>query len=186
MAVQRRMVWTIAALAVGSIVFVGTSAQATPGQRPGTRGVEARQATVRLAANPGQVADVANASTADGAQAIQGNLSGAPSQLWETEATLNGYYRFKSNGSGKCLNVAGASTADGAPVVQYTCGGDPNELWKPQRRITGYQLVSKNSGKCLNVKGGVGTNNPLVQFTCSTGGAANDVWLVVWEPPFTP
>jgi hypothetical protein len=97
-----------------------------PGQRAGTLGIEARQATVRLGANPGQVVDVANASLANGAQAIQWNLSGAPNQMWETEATLDGYYRFKSGGSGKCLNVNGASTADGAPIVQFTCGGSPN------------------------------------------------------------
>ena len=185
MAAQRRMIKALAVLTAGTMVLAAASAQAAPGQRPGTRGVEARQATVRLNANPGQVVDVASASLADGAKVVQWNLSGAPNQMWETEATLDGYYRFKSQNSGKCLNVYSASDADGAPIVQFTCGGTPNELWKPVRRITGYQLVSKNTGKCLTVAGGVGTGNGLAQFTCSPNGAANDVWLVVWEPPFT-
>src|SRR5439155_12982896 len=141
---------------VSTFVLAGTSAQAAPGQRPSMRGIEAREATVRLADNPGQVADVASASPDNGAKLVQWNLTGAPNQMWETEAALDGYYRFKSKNSGKCLNVYSASDADGAPIVQFTCGGTPNELWKPVRRITGYQLVSKNTGKCLTVAGGVG------------------------------
>jgi hypothetical protein len=178
------MVPALALFAVGAVVLAGASAQAAPEQPPSVRGIEARQATMRLASTPNQVVDIANASQDNGAKAIQWDLSGAPNQMWETEAALDGYYRFKSGNSGKCLNVQGASGADGAAIVQYTCGGAPNELWKPVRRAIGYQLVSKNTGKCLAVGGGVGTGHNLVQNTCSPG-AANDVWLLVWEPPVT-
>jgi len=182
MIIQRRMVRTIAVLAVGSLVLTGASVQAMS-EPPGSRGIEARAVTLRLAMLPDQVADVASASQDIGAKLVQWQLSGAPNQLWETEATLDGFYRFKSANSGKCLNVLGGSGADGAPIVQNPCGGTPTELWKPVRRILGYQLVSKGTGKCVAVAGGVGGGHALVLLTCSPNGANSDIWLAVWGPP---
>ena len=184
MVVQRRMVRTLAVLAVGTLALTSASVQAMSEPR-GSRGVEAKAVTMRLAMSPDQVADVSGASQDSGAKVVQWQLSGAPNQLWETEATLDGFYRFKSANSGKCLNVLNASGADGAPIVQNPCGGTPTELWKPVRRIIGYQLVSKGTGKCVAVAGGVGAGHGLVQLTCSPNGASPDVWLAVWEPPVT-
>jgi hypothetical protein len=184
MTVARKMVQALGVITAGTMVLAVASAQAAPEQQASNRGLEMRDATLRLAAFPNQVADVAGGSQVDGAKTVQWVLSGAPNQRWETEASLDGYYRFKSYNSGMCLNVIDASGADGAPVIQHTCGGAPNELWKPLRRIIGYQLINKNSGKCLAVGGGAGQGHPLIQFGCSPNGDPSDVWLAVWEPPF--
>lgn len=183
MTVAQRMVQALGVVAAGTMVLAVTSAQAAPEQQAGNRGLEMRDATLRLATSPNQVADVADASQVDGAKVVQWVLSGAANQRWETEASLDGYYRFKSSNSGKCLNVTNASGADGAPIVQNTCGGTPSQLWKPLRRIIGYQLINKNSGKCLAVGGGPGQGHPLIQFGCTPNGDPSDVWLAVWEPP---
>lgn len=138
--------------------------------------------TLRLASDPGQVANVRGASTDNGAQIIQWPLSNTTNELWEPESTLDGHYRFKAVNSGLCLNVRGGGTEDGAQIIQYTCGSAANELWRFVQKGIGYQIVSKSSGKCLNVRGGVGQGNELIQYTCTADGAANDVWLPVWEP----
>ncbi|QFZ19976.1 RICIN domain-containing protein [Saccharothrix syringae] len=172
---SRRTVLVCAAVAVGTVLAAGVPAQA---------GVaEVGEATVRLAARPDLVADVAQASQADGAPVDLWALTGAKNQRWAVQASLDGYYRFRSVNSGKCLNVRNAAVADGAPVIQWPCGTAPNELWKVVPKAIGYQFVNKNSGKCLNVQYGVGQGNPLIQYTCSAGGATNDVWLSVWEEP---
>ncbi|MFJ6215486.1 RICIN domain-containing protein [Streptomyces sp. NPDC092296] len=68
-------------------------------------------------------------------------------------------------------------------VINHTCSETAlNAQWKLVPKGTGYQLVVRSTGKCLNVKDGVGSGRPLVQYTCSPNGAADDVWLVVWEP----
>src|SRR6266540_3639909 len=135
MTVAQRMVRALGVVAAGTMLLSVASAQAAPEQQAGNRALEMRDATLRLATSPNQVADVAEASQVDGAQVVQWVLTGAANQRWETEASLDGYYRFKSSNSGKCLNVIKASGEDGAQVIQNTCGGTPSELWKPLRRI---------------------------------------------------
>lgn len=146
--------------------------------------VQLKVLTLRLAADPNQVANVQGGSLADGAAVIQYPWSGTANERWLATVEPDGYYRFASLASNKCLNVAGGGSTDGARVVQYTCTttNAPNERWKFVQTGIGYQIVSKDSGKCLNVAGGVGVGNALIQYTCTPGGSANDVWLPVWEP----
>ncbi|MFJ8230172.1 RICIN domain-containing protein [Streptomyces sp. NPDC094448] len=169
------------ALALG---MSGTAAAGAP--VPVTEGaaaaaVNVQRVTLRLASDPGQTADVSGASTQNGANVIQWALSRNANQLWEPEAVGGGYYRFKAVHSGLCLNVRGGGNQDGAEIIQYTCGNAANEQWKFVAKGTGYQLVARSSDKCLNVRGGVGQGRNLIQYTCTADGAANDVWLPVWE-----
>ena len=159
---------------------IGPGGPGTAGRQPRSRDAGRDPAVGHF---PNQVADVAESSQVDGGKVVQWVLTGAANQRWETEASLDGYYRFKSSNSGKCLNVFDASGADGAQVIHNTCGGKPSELWKPLRRIIGYQLINKNSGKCLAVGGGPGQGHPLIQLGCSPNGDPANVWLAVWEPP---
>ena len=146
--------------------------------------VQLKVVTLRLASDPTQVANVQGASLADGAQVIQYPWSGTANERWLATVEPDGYYRFASLASNKCLNVAGGGNANGTPVIQFTCTttGAPNERWKFVQTGIGYQIVSQTGGKCLNVAGGVGVGNSLIQYTCTPGGGANDVWLPVWEP----
>jgi hypothetical protein len=146
--------------------------------------VQLKVLTLRLASNPGQLANVQGASLNDGAPVIQYPWSGTANERWLATVEPDGYYRLASLGSNKCLNVAGGGGADGAAVIQYTCStnGAANERWKFVQTGIGYQIIAKSSGKCLNVAGGTGQGNPLIQYTCAPGGGSNDVWLPVWEP----
>ncbi|MFC4033593.1 RICIN domain-containing protein [Streptomyces polygonati] len=137
--------------------------------------------TLRLASDPGQVANVSGASTHNLAHVIQWPYSRASNERWEPEATSGGWFRLRSEHSGKCLNVEGGGNEEAAQVIQYTCGTGANEQWKFVHKGIGYQIEVKSSGKCLNVKGGVGQGRDLIQYTCTTHGVDNDVWLPVWE-----
>ena len=170
----------VAAMGV-ALAVVHTAATASPPTGADARAVQVERLTIRLASNPGLVANVAGAATDNDANVILWWWSGLANERWDAESTLDGYYRFKSVNSGKCLNVAGGGSADDVPVIQYTCRSEPNELWKFVPVGTGYHIVSKSSNKCLNVRGGVGVGWRLIQNTCVAGGATNDVWLPVWE-----
>lgn len=171
------------------LAFVGTAAVAagitlaTPLTASADQ-VQLKVVTLRLAADPGQVANVQGASLANGAPVIQYPWSGMANERWLATVDSDGYYRFASLASNKCLNVSGGGVADGTPVIQYTCQVPPadNEEWKFVQTGIGYQIVAKSSGKCLNVAGGVGAGRQLIQYTCTPGGSANDVWLPVFEP----
>ncbi|MFE1960102.1 RICIN domain-containing protein [Streptomyces sp. NPDC059479] len=182
---MRRTVGMAAVAAAGCVaVVVGSLSPAVAGgveESGSPRAVTVEQITLRLASDPGQVANVRGNSSANGADIIQWPLSRAANERWEPESTGGGYYRFRSLSSGKCVNVKGGGSADGTPVIQYTCGTAANEQWRLVPKGRGYQLVARSSGKCLNVKGGVGRGNQLIQYRCTNAGATNDVWLLSWE-----
>ncbi|WP_254407271.1 RICIN domain-containing protein [Streptomyces sp. GMY02] len=167
-----------AALAAGAL---SPAAASDAAGQSSARAVRVEQVTIRLASDPGQVANVRGNSSQNGAAIIQWPLSRAANERWRPESTGGGYYRFRSVSSGKCINVRGGGSADGTAVIQYTCGTAANEQWRMVPKGKGYQLVARSSGKCLNVRGGVGRGNPLIQYRCTAAGAANDVWLLSWE-----
>ncbi|MFF0445889.1 RICIN domain-containing protein [Streptomyces sp. NPDC004609] len=169
-----------AALALG-LPGSASAGAAGPAAAPRAASVDVQQVTLRLASDPGQVANVKGASQQNGAAIIQWPLSRTANERWEPEATGGGYYRFRSVDSGLCLNVKGGGSADGAQVIQWTCGTAANEQWRLVPKGIGYQIVARSSNKCLNVSGGVGQGRNLIQYTCTGAGAANDVWLAVAE-----
>ena len=170
--------------AAGASLLLGglSPAAATPSEHAAPRAVVAQYFTLRLAGDPGQVANVSGSGTTNGTRVIQYPLSRTNNEPWEADSALGGYYRFKAVHSGKCLNVQGGGNANVTPVIQYTCGSSDNELWRFVPKGRGYQIVAKSSNKCLNVEGGTGAGNNLIQYDCVPGGASNDVWLPVWEP----
>jgi hypothetical protein len=172
---------TAAGLGLAAVAQTASAAAIAPQPRSA---VTLQVLSLRLASDPGQLANVQGASLADGAAVIQYPWSGTPNERWLVTGDNDGYFRFASLNSNKCLNVQGGGTASGTPVIQYTCTNDgaANERWKFVPAGIGYQIVSKASGLCLNVRGGVGVGNPLIQYTCTPGGGANDTWLPDWEP----
>ncbi|MFE4668802.1 RICIN domain-containing protein [Streptomyces sp. NPDC056716] len=141
-----------------------------------------RQLTLRLASDAEQLAEVQGASVEDGAAVVQGAFSFGGSARWTAEDLGGGYVRFASVHSGKCLDVKNGDTADETEIIQWTCDTGQHQQWRFVAKGNGYQLVARHSGKCLNVKGGTGEGNPLIQYTCSSQGEDNDLWLPVWEP----
>ncbi|MFE7130529.1 RICIN domain-containing protein [Streptomyces sp. NPDC057638] len=179
----RRILGAGATVAAGAALTLGAlaPASASGGEAAAQRSVTVTQVTLRLAGDPGQVADVRGASDQNGAQVIQWRYTNAANQRWEPTATSGGYFRFESVNSGKCLNVKGGGDENGAEIIQWPCGSGTNEQFRFSRKAHGYQLVARSSGKCVNVEGGVGQGRQLIQYTCSASGADNDVWLPVWE-----
>ncbi|WP_406422936.1 RICIN domain-containing protein [Streptomyces sp. NBC_00873] len=174
----------LGAVAISAALMSGSFSPAVASDSAGAapRSVVAKQLTLRLAAAPGQVANVQGAAQGNGVPIIQYPWAGAANERWEANAVGGAYYRFKSVSSGKCLNVNGGGNGNGAPVIQYTCSNSDNALWRLVPQGIGYQIVVKSSNKCLNVAGGVGAGRPLIQYDCTAQGATNDVWLPVWEP----
>jgi len=129
-----------------------------------------------VSVNSAKMADVAGASTADGAQAVQWSPNGATNQQWRLLPLNADIVVIQSLKSGQVLDVAGASTADGAPVVQHPWNGAVSEWWwMIPTGAGGFWVVSMNSGKVLDVAGASAVDGaPLNQW--SWYGGASQQW----------
>jgi alpha-galactosidase len=130
------------------------------------------------ARHSGKLADVFNASTADGANVVQWAANGQVNQRWRFVDAGGGYVTVVSANSGRCLDVYGGVTAtgDGARIVQWACHGGTNQQWRVQDLGTGYlNLIARHSNKCLDVNGASTADGAqLVQWTCGSG--TNQQW----------
>ncbi len=119
--------------------------------------------------NSGKVADVSNASTANGGDVVQWTWNGGNNQQWQFQDAGSGYYRLINRNSGKCLDVNGASTADGADIIQWTCGTGTNQQWQWVAIGSYYQLIARHSGKCMDVyNSGTADGVDIIQWTCNS------------------
>lgn len=115
-----------------------------------------------ISRNSHKLLEVANASTANGANVQQWTSNGHNCQRWRLEDAGGGYYRIVNVHSGKLLEVANASTSDGANVQQWPNNGNYCQHWRLQDAGNGYYyLVNRNSNKVADVYG------------CSTADGAN-------------
>ena len=80
--------------------------------------------------NSGKLLEVANASTADGANVQQWTSNGHNCQKWRLESAGSGYYRIVNVNSGKLLEVQNALTSDDANVVQWPSNGHYCQQWR--------------------------------------------------------
>ena len=120
----------------------------------------------------GRCLEVANGSTANGANVQLWDCNGTTAQQFRFEAVSGGYFQVRNIASNKCLDVWGWSTADAAEISQYTCSGGDNQLFSvPDVRSGGVvRLVSKLSGKALDAWAwGTGNGTNIVQWPI-TGG----------------
>ncbi|RRJ30154.1 RICIN domain-containing protein [Halocatena pleomorpha] len=104
-------------------------------------------------ANSGQLLEVANASTEDGANVQQWPANGHQTQQWYVEEVTNGEYRLVNENSGQLLEVATASTADGANVRQYSDTGCACQRWYINDEGSVYTLEAVHSNKLADVEG---------------------------------
>ncbi|MFE5491759.1 RICIN domain-containing protein [Streptomyces virginiae] len=141
--------------------------------------------------------DVAWASTAHGADVVQGNCTpGNRNQQWRLVPLSGNFFRIVARHSGQCLDVAWASAAHGADVVQADCTpGNRNQHWSfvptqggLERRGDGslvpaigsnVRIVARHSGKCLDVAhGSIAHAANVLQGTCWSPGF-NQQWRFV-------
>jgi alpha-galactosidase len=130
------------------------------------------------ARHSGKLADVFNASTADGANVVQWSANGQTNQRWQFRDLGGGYYSIVSANSGKCLDVFGGAGAmgDGVRIVQWGCNGGTNQQWLLQDLGGGtIRLIARHSNRCLDVLNVATTDGAqLVQWSCT--GGTNQQW----------
>jgi beta-glucanase (GH16 family) len=122
--------------------------------------------------------DVANGSTAEGANVQQWGYGGGPNQQWSLEDAGGGYYYVRARNSGMLLDVAWGSTADGANVAQVRqYAGSDAQKWKLTAVTSAggaplvageYTIRSAQTGKCIDVPGSSTADGAkLQQWTCN-------------------
>ena len=86
--------------------------------------------TISSAVNSGQVVDVSNGSTDNGAniQIYENNDSGA--QIWKIEYGTDGLYTFTNIQSNKVLDVNGGNVYNGNNVQQFQSNGTLAQKWR--------------------------------------------------------
>ncbi|ADB63251.1 Ricin B lectin (plasmid) [Haloterrigena turkmenica DSM 5511] len=126
--------------------------------------------------NSGQLLEVADASTADGANVQQWSATDHATQQWYVEDTGNGEYVLQNANSGLLLEVADGSTEDGANVQQHADTGCDCQRWSINDVGNGeYILEAVHSGKVADVEGASTSDGANVLQWPDTGGA-NQRW----------
>ncbi|MDQ1304827.1 MAG: hypothetical protein QG671_655 [Actinomycetota bacterium] len=135
-----------------------------------------------IARHSGRCLDVAEVSTATGANVYQWDCWGGQNQQWRFKNLGNGYYQVIVAHSGKCLDVSGVGTGDGVNVQQWDCLSDQlNQQWRlsfftSANGYNWYKIVARHSGKCLDVTGeNTGNGANVQQWTC-LAGQLNQQW----------
>ncbi|WP_020138361.1 RICIN domain-containing protein [Streptomyces sp. 351MFTsu5.1] len=121
--------------------------------------------------NSGQLADVYQASTADGAKVVQWPGNGGSNQQWTIVQVSGRLYKIINRNSGKALEMNASTHRRGAALQQYTYNGGNNQLWYFEPTSGGYVIRNFESGQVLEV-GGNSTAN----------GAAIDQWMALNQP----
>jgi hypothetical protein len=113
--------------------------------------------------------DVANVSTANGAQAQLWDCNRGTNQSWTYDAgrTLVVY-------GNKCLQPANNATAAGTALVIWDCTGQASQQWNVNSDGT---VTNVQSGLCMDANGAATANGTrLILWSCS--GASNQRWTV--------
>ncbi|MFD2164562.1 family 43 glycosylhydrolase [Paradesertivirga mongoliensis] len=96
--------------------------------------------------------DVANNSSADGANVGIWNPYGSDGQKWVTTLQTDGTYKLLHKNTNQVLSSEGNSAIAGANVVQSTEAGLDGQRWNIQPQPNGFhKLVRKGSSLCLDV-----------------------------------
>ena len=102
--------------------------------------------------NSNLVLGVQNASTADGAPALQWNDTGTPDHRWTFQQLATGFWKIRNANSGKVLGITNMSTANGATALQWSDNGTPDHEWiMAPYPGGGYAFVNRVSGKRLEI-----------------------------------
>lgn len=162
----------------GGYTHMGFSASFNSSADEWVYGVTFARSPVRslFVKHSGKVADVANISSASGAQIQQWDSWGGPNQKWRMEPVGGGYVRLIAQHSGKVLDVSGISTSNGARLIQWDWWGGDNQRFRPEVYGIGeIKLTAKHSGKVVEVMNFSEDNGAAIQQWDWWGGA-NQRW----------
>ncbi|MFC0712256.1 pectate lyase, partial [Cellulomonas biazotea] len=100
----------------------------------------------------GKALEVANWSTADGANVQQWTRNDLTIQQWKFIDAGSGWYKLQNRHSGKVLDLWGWSTADGGEFRQYTDLNGWNQHFKlADSEGSRIRLLNRHSGKALGI-----------------------------------
>ena len=141
----------------------------------------------RSGANYGQVIDLNNASTQDGATVTTWTSNNGGNQKWNLSGNGDGTYRISNAANGKVLDVSGGTVSDGAQVVQYSWHNGLNQKWYVvYDKEGGFVFESaQNRDVVLAVGSPAPSNGSSIRVEKKTGAANQRFCLeqTVYTPP---
>ena len=135
----------------------------------------------------GQVIDLNNASTQDGATVTTWTSNNGGNQKWNLSGNGDGTYRISNAANGKVLDVSGGTVSDGARVVQYSWHNGLNQKWYVvYDKEGGFVFESaQNRDVVLAVGSSAPSNGTSIRVEKKTGAANQRFCLeqTVYTPP---
>ena len=123
--------------------------------------------------NYGQVVDVADGSSSDGANIQSWASNGTGAQRWNVYQNGDGTYRVINAANGKALDVKDGKAFAGANVQQYSWNGTAAQKWVIEYQGDGaFSLASMaNRNLVIEVSGGSAVNGANIQLGAKDGSA---------------
>lgn len=133
--------------------------------------------TIQSSVNSRYVLDIANGSTASGANAQLYQSNDTPAQQFKVTHDSQGYVTFTNVKSGKVLDVYNGTAKNGNNVWQFTSNNSHAQKWIVRKDGNGYSIISAlNSNYVLNIANGKAYNGNNVELYSYSGSSSNR-WL---------
>ena len=133
--------------------------------------------TIQSSVNSRYVLDIANGSTASGANVQLYQSNDTPAQQFKVTHDSQGYVTFTNVKSGKVLDVYNGTAKNGNNVWQFTSNNSRAQKWIVRKDGNGYSIISAlNSNYVLNIANGKAYNGNNVELYSYSGSSSNR-WL---------
>lgn len=133
--------------------------------------------TIQSSVNSRYVLDIANGSTASGANVQLYQSNDTPAQQFKVTHDSQGYVTFTNVKSGKVLDVYNGTAKNGNNVWQFTSNNSRAQKWIVRQDGNGYSIISAlNSNYVLNIANGKAYNGNNVELYSYSGSSSNR-WL---------
>lgn len=133
--------------------------------------------TIQSSVNSRYVLDIANGSTASGANVQLYQSNDTPAQQFKVTHDSQGYVTFMNVKSGKVLDVYNGTAKNGNNVWQFTSNNSRAQKWIVRKDGNGYSIISAlNSNYVLNIANGKAYNGNNVELYSYSGSSSNR-WL---------
>lgn len=133
--------------------------------------------TIQSSVNSRYVLDIANGSTASGANVQLYQSNDTPAQQFKVTHDSQGYVTFTNVKSGRVLDVYNGTAKNGNNVWQFTSNNSRAQKWIVRKDGNGYSIISAlNSNYVLNIANGKAYNGNNVELYSYSGSSSNR-WL---------
>lgn len=133
--------------------------------------------TIQSSVNSRYVLDIANGSTASGANVQLYQSNDTLAQQFKVTHDSQGYVTFTNVKSGKVLDVYNGTAKNGNNVWQFTSNNSHAQKWIVRKDGNGYSIISAlNSNYVLNIANGKAYNGNNVELYSYSGSSSNR-WL---------